>query len=282
MLGSGGKGAINTRSVKKVELQLAGWMKAVHRVLDPNRPVDIDGDACALAVMTKAPRAGEVKTRLVPPLTHDEAAQLNSSFLSDVAAAISAAATERIARGVAVYTPLGTEAAYENILPEEFFLIAQRGHNFGDRLIFAAEDLFMVGFTSVCLINSDSPTVPAENFSQAVELLHLPGDCIVLGPSDDGGYYLIGLKKLHREIFERIDWSTEHVLNQTLQRATEIGVEVKLLPAGYDVDDRATLERLCSELLGEHTSRDCGIAANTRKFLAEIIMREGRGRIWPA
>ena len=278
-------------------------MKIVHRVLDSNRLADIDGGSCALAVMTKAPRAGEVKTRLVPPLTHDEAAQLNSSFLRDLAAAISAAigetacsssrrslddaaggqaATERIARGVGVYTPQGTEDAYENILPEEFFLIAQRGHNFGDRLIFAAEDLFKVGFASVCLINSDSPTVPAENFSQAVELLQLPGDRIVLGPSDDGGYYLIGLKKLHREMFERIDWSTERVLDQTLQRAAQIGAEVKLLPAGYDADDWAKLERLCSELLGENTSSDYGIAPNTRKFLAEIVKREGRRRIWPA
>jgi rSAM/selenodomain-associated transferase 1 len=259
-------------------------MRTVHRVLDPNRLADIDGGSCALAVMTKAPRAGEVKTRLVPPLTHNEAAQLNSSFLRDIAAAISAAIGETArsyARGVGVYTPRGAEAAYENILPEEFFLIAQRGHNFGDRLILAAEDLFKVGFASVCLINSDSPTVPAENFSQAVELLQLPGDRTVLGPSDDGGYYLIGLKKLHREMFERIDWSTERVLNQTLQRAAQIGVEVKLLPAGYDVDDWATLERLCSELLGENSSRGCGIAPNTRKFLADIIKQEGRGRIWP-
>src|SRR5205814_8214493 len=143
--------------------------------------------------------------------------------------------------------------------------IAQRGHNFGDRLIFAAEDLFMVGFTSVCLINSDSPTVPAENFSQAVELLHLPGDCIVLGPSDDGGYYLIGLKRLHREVFERIDWSTEQVFEQTRQRATQIGITVHELPRGFDVDDRATLHRLCDELLGEN-ARD-NVAPQTQELL---------------
>src|SRR5881396_2386468 len=126
-------------------------MKTIHRVFNPNTRAKIAGDLCALAVMTKAPRAGEVKTRLVPPLTHDEAAQLNSSFLRDIAAAISAAAGEQTARGVAVYTPLGAEAAYENILPEEFSLMAQRGQNFGDRLVFAAEDLFTVGFNSVCL-----------------------------------------------------------------------------------------------------------------------------------
>jgi rSAM/selenodomain-associated transferase 1 len=261
-------------------------MKTTHRVLDPNTPADIAGDVCALAVMTKAPRSGEVKTRLVPPLTHDEAAQLNTSFLRDICASISAACCrvplqidEGIALGVGVYTPRGAEAAYGDILPEQFLLISQRGNHFGDRLIFAAEDLFKVGFSSVCLINSDSPTVPAERFSQAVKLLRLPGDRIVLGPCDDGGYYLIGIKSLHRELFEQIDWSTERVFEQTRQRAAEIDVEVKLLPAGYDIDDRAALRRLCGELFGEN-SRD-GLAPNTRKFLTEIIEREGRDRIWP-
>jgi rSAM/selenodomain-associated transferase 1 len=258
-------------------------MNTIHRVLNPNTPAEIAGDVCALAVMTKAPRAGMVKTRLAPPLTQHEAAKLNRSFLRDTADRISSAidetATESAALGVAVYTPLGTEADYENILPEEFFLMPQRGHHFGDRLIFAAEDLFKVGFASVCLINSDSPTVPSQSFSQAVKLLRLPGDRTVLGPCDDGGYYLIGLKSVHRELVEQIDWSTEHVLEQTRQRAAEINVEVKLLPVGYDVDDHATLQRLCGELFGEN-SRD-GLASNTRKFLTEIIEREGRDRIWP-
>jgi rSAM/selenodomain-associated transferase 1 len=258
-------------------------MNTTHRVLNPNTPAEIAGDVCALAVMTKAPRAGMVKTRLVPPLTQDEAAKLNRSFLRDIADGISSAigetATERAALGVGVYTPLGTETDYENIFPEEFFLIPQRGHHFGDRLIFAAEDLFKVGFASVCLINSDSPTVPPESFLQAVKLLRLPGDRTVLGPCDDGGYYLIGLKSLHCELFEQIEWSTERVLEQTRQRAAEIDLEVKLLPAGYDVDDRATLRRLCGELLVQN-SPDC-LAPNTRKFLTEIIEREGRDRIWP-
>jgi rSAM/selenodomain-associated transferase 1 len=229
-----------------------------------------------------------VKTRLVPPLSHDEAARLNRAFLRDICVAISAACWSpretirgliRVALGLGVYTPPRAEAAYENVLPEDFFLITQRGDHFGDRLNFAADDLFKVGFDSVCLINSDSPTVPADNFVQAVEMLSLKGDRIVLGPSDDGGYYLIGLKEPHRELFERIDWSTDRVFDQTLQRAAEIGIEVKLLPTGFDVDDYARLPRLCSELLGEH-SRD-GVAPNTRNFLHEIIEREGRARIWP-
>jgi hypothetical protein len=118
------------------------------------------------------------------------------------------------------------------------------------------------------LIDSDSPTVPAENFAEAVELLSAIEDRVVLGPSDDGGYYLIGVKKPRRHLFEQIDWSTEHVLNQTMRRATEIGLEINLLPTGYDVDDDASLRRICDELLGENAR--AGIAPNTRKFLVNV------------
>jgi hypothetical protein len=130
----------------------------------------------------------------------------------------------------------------------------------------------------VCLIGSDSPTVPTKNFAQAVRLLQRAGDRVVLGPCEDGGYYLIGLKKPHKELFERIDWSTERVLAQTRQRAREIGLEVKLLPGGYDVDDSASLRRLCKELLSGKQSDS--VAPRTRKFLRDIIAREGRSRIW--
>jgi glycosyltransferase A (GT-A) superfamily protein (DUF2064 family) len=112
-----------------------------------------------------------------------------------------------------------------------------------------------------------------------LEFLHLPGDRVVLGPADDGGYYLIGLKTPHSELFDRIDWSTDRVFDQTMRRAVKIGAEVKLLPSGYDVDDPSTLQRLCGELLSGNASRKPGIAPNTREFLSGIIEREGRGRI---
>ena len=147
-------------------------------------------------------------------------------------------------------------------------MLPQRGEKFDERLYFAAVDLFKCGFESVCLIDSDSPTVPGENFAQAVKLLGCPGDRIVLGPCDDGGYYLIGIKKPHQEIFERIDWSTERVLAQTKQRARELGLEVKLLVAGYDVDDEASLRRLCRELLARNAPAH--IAPKTREFLRKL------------
>jgi rSAM/selenodomain-associated transferase 1 len=264
------------------------------RVLDPNLPDQGGCGLCALAVMTKAPQPGRVKTRLVPPLTPEEAAELNKCFLRDTATAISSVCSSRpvgdaskmqfehagashseaagSACGIAVYTPVGVESTYNDILPTAFSLLPQRGDEFGERLYFAVEDLFKCRFGSVCLIDSDSPTVPAENFAEAVELLSTIEDRVVLGPSDDGGYYLIGVKKPHRHLFDQIDWSTERVLNQTMQRATEIGIEVKLLATGYDVDDDASLRRLCNELLTDTTSAD--IAPYTREFLAGLVERK--------
>jgi rSAM/selenodomain-associated transferase 1 len=276
--------AISTLFVKKdKQHDQRKQMRGGHRVVDPGS--DFAG-CSALALMTKAPRAGEVKTRLVPPLTHEEAAQLNRCFLQDTGAAISVCCSGLpvpssrwpIMRGIAVYTPLGAESDYVHVLPVDFGLLPQRGNTFGERLYFAAEDLFKCGFDNVCLIDSDSPTIPAHNFAKAVEVLSSPGDHIVLGPCDDGGYYLIGLKKLRQEIFEGIDWSTEWVFEQTKQRAMQIGVGVRELPRGFDVDDSATLSRLCDELLGENAHDN--VAPRTREFLRKLIARDGRGRIW--
>ena len=185
------------------------------RVLNPNLPDYGARGFCALAVMTKAPQAGRVKTRLIPPLKPEQAAELNKCFLRDTAAAIVRACSRRpagtlaamqlkqdntshsevatAACGIAVYTPVGAESAYTDILPADFSLLPQRGDKFGERLYFAVDDLFKYGFASVCLIDSDSPTVTAENFAKAVELLTTSADRVVLGPSDDGGYYLIGV-----------------------------------------------------------------------------------------
>src|SRR3954470_9262644 len=202
-------------------------MNATHRVLDPRQGDRVTTGLTALAVMTKAPQPGRVKTRLTPPLTAEEAAALNTCFLRDTAASLAAIAAEGGARGVGVYTPLGAETAYQGILPDEFELLPQRGDGFDERLVCAAQDLLSVGFESLCLIDSDSPTVPPNAFAEAVEILSKPGDRVVLGPSDDGGYYLIGLKSVHPEVFERIDWSTERVLEQTKARARQAGLEVE-------------------------------------------------------
>jgi len=255
-------------------------MSVPYRLLNPSLHQNVGKALGALAVMTKAPRAGKVKTRLIPPLTPEEAAALNICFLRDTTAAIFEATKSGRAAGVAVYTPVGAKDAYHEILPENFMLLPQRGQLFGDRLSAAAEDLFALGFETVCLINSDSPTVAPSAFAEAAQVLSRPGDRLVLGPSEDGGYYLIGLKKLHRRVFEDIQWSTEKVLKQTMERAAQLRLDVHLLPTAFDVDDRKMLHRLCDEMFGPGGRNDA-VAPATRAYLAEIIEREGRDRIWP-
>lgn len=237
---------------------------------------------CALAVMSKAPRAGEVKTRLTPPLTPDEAASLSACFLRDTAAAVGRTTKEGRSVGVAIYTPAGAEGKYAEILPADFVMMPQRGDALSERLILAVEDLFALGFTSICLINSDSPTVPKESFSRAAQFLAGCKDGVVLGPAEDGGYYLIGIKKLHRALFEDIEWSTERVLEQTLAKARQLGLEVHLLPQWYDVDDRAALRQLCRDLFtGTANTPEAQPAPATRGFLEALFEKEGRQRIWP-
>jgi rSAM/selenodomain-associated transferase 1 len=246
-----------------------------HRILNPCKGEKIAPGFCALAIMTKAPRAGAVKTRLQPPLTATEAAELNVCFLRDTASAISR--TGGKARGVAVYTPVEARHEYDRILPCDFELLPQRGNGFGERLFLATEDLLRVGFQSCCLIDSDSPTVTAEVFRETVDALEGEAERVVLGPTDDGGYYLIGMKYPYVQLFADIDWSTERVFDQTVTRAQEIGLEVHLLPSFFDVDDRTALRRLCDEVLG----KDGESAPATTDFLRQIVDREGRDRIWP-
>jgi hypothetical protein len=98
---------------------------------------------------------------------------------------------------------------------------------------------------------------------------------MVLGGSDDGGYYLLGIKRLHPRLFEQIDWSTERVFNQTLDRAKAIGLQVELLPAWYDVDDAGTLERLRLELAEHKAARSEAAgydARHTRMFLRSLCV----------
>jgi rSAM/selenodomain-associated transferase 1 len=201
-------------------------------------------------------------------LTPDQASALNICFIRDTTENIQQVTEASNSAGLVAYTPVGDESSFDGLLPTGFQLLAQRGDGFGERLVFACEDLFACGFSAVCLIDSDSPTMPREALLQAVERLSRAGDRMVLGASDDGGYYLIGLKRLHERVFEQIDWSTERVFAQTLERAREIGLTTELLPTWYDVDDAATLERLRRELTA---SSGLGYdAKHTRAYLGGL------------
>jgi uncharacterized protein len=229
---------------------------------------------CAIAVMAKAPRVGDVKTRLVPPLHAEEAAALSGAFLADAAENILAAAERAPVAGYVAYAPAGSESVFRPLLPAAIRLLPPRREGLGASLTDAAADLIAAGHEAVCLINADSPNLPTSALIAAVGALAPAGDRIVLGPAEDGGYYLIGLKAPHRRLFENIAWSTAAVLGQTRERAASLGLETVLLPSWYDVDDPESLRRLVAELQG-----GVGYSArHTAAYLHRLLVEDGGRR----
>ncbi len=215
----------------------------------------MSADVCAMAVMAKAPQPGRSKTRLVPPLNPEQAAALSAAFLRDITENIAAAGRETPVQGMIAFAPAGAEPLFDlHIAAGTGFVLAdgtqpapQGVEGFGRCLLHAMESLLAQGFGAVCLVNSDSPTLPTALLVRAAMLLAAPGERVVLGPADDGGYYLIGLKTAHSHLFSNIAWSTGTVAAQTIERAQELGLPVETLPAWYDVDDAAALARLKRE-----------------------------------
>ncbi len=204
--------------------------------------------SCGIAVMAKASAPGRTKTRLVPPLTFDEAAALNTAFLKDIADNLLHAARHAAIAGYVAYAPPGSEGFFQRVLPPAIGLIDASMANFGDCLFRTIEEILARGHGSAVVLNSDSPTLPTAFLVETAEMLARPGERAVLGPSSDGGYYLLGLKTAHRRLFDDIAWSTERVAGETLERAREIGLDVLMLPVWYDVDDIAGLRRLAGEV----------------------------------
>jgi uncharacterized protein len=217
---------------------------------DANR---LDGNAskaagCGIAIMAKASAPGRTKTRLVPPLTFEQAAALNTAFLKDIAGNVLRAGRHAAITGYAAFAPPGSEEFFHRTLPPAIGLIGAGLPNFGDCLLHTIVEIFARGHAAAVVLNSDSPTLPTALLVETAEMLARPGERAVLGPSSDGGYYLLGLKTAHRRLFEDIAWSTERVAEQTLERAREIRLDIHTLPVWYDVDDSEGLRRLRGEI----------------------------------
>jgi uncharacterized protein len=202
----------------------------------------------AVGLFCKTPAAGQVKTRLSPPLRPEECAELSACFIRDISATIEEIARDGTAVGYAVYTPAGSETALRELLPAPFRLILQSDDDFGARVTHAMRTL-LARHDGAILVNADSPTLPAAILCAAVEATRRH-DAVVLSPALDGGYTLIGLSRLHERLFADIPWSTAQVYERTIARAAEIGLPVVNVPGWYDVDDAATLALLLSEFDG--------------------------------
>jgi uncharacterized protein len=222
-------------------------------------PVEAHADRrCAIAVMAKAPRPGRVKTRLQPALSPEAAMALSAAFLRDITENIRLAAREAAIDPWIAYAPAGLEMLFNGMLATGTRLVLADGEidapdgvaGFGRSLLHATRALFARRYDAVCLLNADSPTLPTATLVRAAQVLAVPGDRVVLGPAEDGGYYIIGMKAEHAELFSDITWSTASVAAQTRDRAASLGLPLVELETWYDVDDNTALQRLLAELSG--------------------------------
>jgi uncharacterized protein len=224
----------------------------------------------ALVVVARAPRAGEVKTRLAAVLGAERTLGLYVCFLRDTFALMEAARDARPGLSLVLcHTPADAGEEFECVERGGSLMLAQRGDDFGARLQNCFADLFAAGYEAVVVMDADSPTLPVEHLLAAFYELR-DERTVVLGPARDGGYYLIGLRRLHAVLFEDIHWGTEAVLAETRERALAVGLELKLLPEWYDVDTPEELGRLRRELGGRGPG-----ARFTRAFLRGLEQEHG-------
>ena len=217
----------------------------------------------AVAIMAKAPLPGEVKTRLCPPLSFDTAAQLYQCFLLDKFAQVNAL---QRATPVVSYSPAETRSVFEVLAPDHFVLIPQRGDDLGARIVSTFEQLFCQGYSQVVVIDSDTPTLPVAYLERALLLIAEAENDVVLGPTEDGGYYLIGLRQSYPALFERMPWSTPEVFSETRRRSAQYGLTVACTEYWCDVDTPDDLTRLRASL----AQMQDGWARHTRQFLREF------------
>jgi uncharacterized protein len=210
-------------------------------------------------VMAKQPQVGWTKTRLSPPLTLVQAAVLYEALLLDTIALVSSLPLTL----ALVISPPGSHAYFSSITPPHTLLLPIEGKDIGVCLSQAFQCLLGMGWKKVFALNADGPSLPPDYLLQAVKLL---GDReIVLGPAQDGGYYLIGMQRPHLGLFQGITWSTGQVFVQTLARAQALGLSVGMISEWSDVDTNAELQQLRNDLNSLPSDR----LVHTRKLFAQ-------------
>lgn len=198
----------------------------------------------AVIIMTKVPTAGNVKTRLQPFLSSDECAALSEAFLQD---AVNKAETvcENV---ILAYTPPDKINVLKKNLPPEKQFFEQTGNDLGEKMFNAFEFAFGQKSDAVVMIGTDSPTFPFDFIEQAFEFLETNSD-VVLGKTEDGGFYLIGLRKLEKAIFENVAWSSPETFEQVFENIHRLRLHLREVPSWYDVDEREDFEKLREEIL---------------------------------
>lgn len=214
----------------------------------------------ALILFAKKPSSGVVKTRLVPPLSPETAADLYECMLHDT--------IDKIVRlpGIIPFICYQNDAGaadYFREMAPDIERFPQMAGDLGKRMQQAFARLFSWGFREVAIIGSDSPDLPPEIIHEVFIALEDDQTDLVFGPAEDGGYYLLAMKRLWSELFTGINWSSATVLSESLEKARDSFLGAALLPVWYDIDRPEDLSRW--QLLDEN----CG-AEKTRDFLLAL------------
>jgi len=225
----------------------------------------------AIIVMTKVPGFADVKTRLRPLLSESQSAELARCFLTDTITNLASVFEHRII----AFTPEEGRDAVETLVVGDHIYIPQRGDTLGERIDAAIADAFEMGFAPVIVIGTDSPTLPPEYVAQAFGHLQSHEDGAAIGPTDDGGFYLIGVSRPREGIFDGVTWSSDKTCEQTVANIKNIGdVDLLVLSRWYDVDEPADLVRMIAEIDSDEAARDRArttsrwITANQKTFVS--------------
>ena len=214
-----------------------------------------------LLVFAKVPRPGDVKTRLTPVLTPDEAARLYEAFLTD---ALQQYADLPVEVRLCVPPPLPNGTW--DLVPDGVPVVEQRGASLGDRMQNAFEDALSAA-DRVCIVGTDHPTLPTAYLRKAFEVLD-PDASVCIGPSEDGGFYVLGMSAFYPVLFQTMTYSHDQVFSDTLARVEQTPARLTVLPRWYDVDTPSSLQRLVHDL----DAADAELAA-TRAAVRDLRLR---------
>jgi rSAM/selenodomain-associated transferase 1 len=195
----------------------------------------------AIVVFAKFPESGKVKTRLGKQIGNDAAASLYKLFMAQTFRFTA----QLDATCFVTVEPADRVAQFVDFVPKGCQVFAQEGPDLGQRLIHAFDFVFSEISARVIALGTDSPTLPPEYVTEAFERLEYSD--VVIGPAEDGGYYLIGVNQPQRALFEEVSWSSDSVLKATIERAQCTGLSYSLLPIWYDVDELDSLQRAAAD-----------------------------------
>ena len=219
-----------------------------------------------LMIFAKAPIRGQVKTRLCPPLTEDEAASLHGSMVLDI---LEDSKNLKEFDRVLACTPSPDHPFFRAVgTTYHLDLWQQVGEDLGTRMAHAFLTAFDHGYQGAILIGTDLPTLSTMVYHQALQALSVHD--VVLGPTLDGGYYLIGLRKSVPDLFEEIPWSTDKVFALTQHKAQQLGLSIGLLPTLRDLDTIEDLHQFTNETQGPGKNQ---FSKRTRDVLQTLAKR---------